>query len=435
MRKSVPVWFLLALSTTALAGTPPGNTLDLDQAVSEGKDHSPDVQKAEAAYEEASWRKTESLSGFLPQVNASAEHYLREKYLILNVNFPTGATAFPSIFPTTIASLNVSVPLFDGLQNVFHLQSAVYQKSSADRNFDWTSFKVAQDIRLSYLRALAALALESVSQENLKTISDHLNQTHLLRQGGVATNYDVLRVEVQLNEAKSDVLQSDDNVILARKKLIVSMGLDEDNRELQGTLPVPNLNTIQTLQLPESSARADLQALSDQAEAASKTQSADATWFVPKLSLVGQYQEYNDLDSSWTNSNSFRSAYNFGLLLTWNLFDGMTSISRAREAVYQKVQADKSLETARRQVPYDFDFWKRRYLYSAALYVSKKSDVDRSVESVRLAREGFKAGTRTSTEVLDAELDLFRARAGVVNAQMDCAEAKVNLELALGRNI
>jgi outer membrane protein TolC len=59
--------------------------------------------------------------------------------------------------------------------------------------------------------------------------------------------------------------------------------------------------------------------------------------------------------------------------------------------------------------------------------------VDKAQESVRLATLGQKAGTRTTTEVLDAELDSFRSSAGVVSAQMDAAEALINLELALGK--
>ena len=46
-----------------------------------------------------------------------------------------------------------------------------------------------------------------------------------------------------------------------------------------------------------------------------------------------------------------------------------------------------------------------------------------------------RAGTRTSSETLDAELDLFRARAGVVNAQVNASEAQIRLELALGRRL
>jgi outer membrane protein TolC len=54
---------------------------------------------------------------------------------------------------------------------------------------------------------------------------------------------------------------------------------------------------------------------------------------------------------------------------------------------------------------------------------------------VRLARLSYDAGSRTNTDVLDAELDLFRTRAGVVQSQLSAAEALINLELAFGSSL
>jgi outer membrane protein TolC len=52
-----------------------------------------------------------------------------------------------------------------------------------------------------------------------------------------------------------------------------------------------------------------------------------------------------------------------------------------------------------------------------------------------LAQEGRRAGVRTSTELLDAESDLFRSRAGLITAQMGAIEALVNLELVSGQKL
>ncbi|HEY1080417.1 MAG TPA: TolC family protein, partial [Bdellovibrio sp.] len=49
-----------------------------------------------------------------------------------------------------------------------------------------------------------------------------------------------------------------------------------------------------------------------------------------------------------------------------------------------------------------------------------------------LSREGHKVGARTNTDVLDAEAELFRAKAGAVNAQIGALEAVFNLELSTG---
>ena len=121
-------------------------------------------------------------------------------------------------------------------------------------------------------------------------------------------------------------------------------------------------------------------------------------------------------------------------MLNWELFNPQV-FAQSKEQFYHAIQVEKSLVQANLQAPVDFAFWKKRYLYSATLYEAKKVDVERASETVRLANAGFKAGVRTTTEVLDAELELFRARAGIVNAQMNCIEAKEKLELSLGETL
>jgi len=120
--------------------------------------------------------------------------------------------------------------------------------------------------------------------------------------------------------------------------------------------------------------------------------------------------------------------------LSWTLFDA-ANIARVREASAQQAQAERAAEVVIGTAPLDFETWRRRFLSNMSLYRARTHAIESASESVRLARISYEAGSRTSTEVLDAELDLFRARAGVVRAQVDSAEALINLELALGHRL
>ena len=86
-------------------------------------------------------------------------------------------------------------------------------------------------------------------------------------------------------------------------------------------------------------------------------------------------------------------------------------------------------------MPKDIDTWKRKFTYNVALYRARLRALSEFQESVRLAEIGVKAGSRTHAEMLDAELDLFRARGGLVKAQAEVLEALSHLELALGHKI
>lgn len=415
-----------------------GNALTLEEAVSTGRSNSPIIQRAQAVRREAEWQRKESLSGFLPSLTLSGQHFLAKKYQFTDITFGGSPVSIPGIFPTSSATLSASLPLFDGLRNVRQYSAGRLRESAASRDAHWTEFRVEQDVRLRFLQALAAERLLVVARQNVSTIEDHLKQVQSLRRGGVATNYDVLRTEVQVSEALSERLQAEDNVYLARQRLAVAMGLERDVRPLQGDLPdpLPLVDHVRSLNIGEGlSDRADLIAQENRVEAAKKSQQAAEAYWVPKISLAAQYIYYNNLTDDLTDIDHYRNAYNLGVVLTWNLFDGFASFSRAEQAESQWYQAERAHRQALLQAPVEFDSWKRRFLSSATVYTARRADIEKAQESVRLAREGFRAGTRTSTEVLDAELELFRARAGVVNAQMSSSEALINLELAIGRRL
>jgi outer membrane protein TolC len=299
-------------------------------------------------------------------------------------------------------------------------------------------FQLSQDVRLAFYQALAASQLELVAEQNVKTLEDHLRQVDVQRQGGAATKYDTLRVSVQLNEARADAIDAKDNETLTRKKLTELIGLEQDSRPLEGTLPIPDTTQVKDLEVTGvPTERSDIQALEMRADAADKSRSAENAWLIPAVSLGGQFMMYDEMlyNNAVVDNNKYEQAYNVGVFLTWNLFDGGVSYSKSRQAEYRQIEAEKTSQEAKLQLPYEFSYWKKRFLSNADHYLTRQLDVSRSEESVRLAKEEEKAGTRTSTETLDAELDLFRAKAGVVNAQVNAAEAEIRLELVVGRKI
>jgi outer membrane protein TolC len=414
-----------------------GPTLTLDMTLAEARAHSPRLQSALSMAREADWKKVEALSGFLPQLTVSASHFFSYQYETATINIGAGPLVFPFIYPLTTLSFDARLPIFDGFRNVFNYQSASLSQDAAHEDANWVQFQVDQDIKLKFFEALAAQKLAVVADQNLRTLEDHINKVRIRRSGGVATRYDVLRVEVQLDEAQSDKVSSDDNVVVAKQKLIEAMGSEDDSRALQGNLPTPSLSALNGLKLEGAnqylSLRGDIVSLARKVDAADKHQSAAANYWIPQISAAYDYTYYNSADA--TLSSPFGSAYSLGLFATWSIFDGAVSISRHKEAAEETRQAQLGLHASQLKFKTDFENWHRQYVYNAKLYEAKVADVDKAQEAVRLADEGYRAGVRTTSEVLDAELDLFRARAGAVKAQLSAAEALINLELAIGRKI
>lgn len=396
---------------------------------------SPAMAKAQAASDEGDWKKAEAIGYLLPTITATGARYFVKQLEYNDLSFGGSPAHVPLIIPATRASLLVNWNLYNGFEDVWHLQAASENKQAARNELDWTRFQIEEEVLQKFNDAIAAQKLQSVAEQNVATLADHLEQVTKTRKGGLATQYDVLRVEVQLNEAQSELLRAKDDAVLARQRLSQAIGLDPttDAREIAGELEVPATTGVEGLSA-ESADRKDLAAIGLRAQAADHLSGAAGTYWIPKVSLGAQYTLYNNLTDGLADWGQYRAAWNAGVFLTWSLFD-LTQIAKSKIAGAQAVQAQKSLEMARIQAPTDLEFWKRRFLYSAALYRAKLSDVKKSEESVRLAKAALKAGVRTNSEVLDAELDLFRARAGLVNSLKNSAEARIRLELAVGRKL
>jgi outer membrane protein TolC len=155
--------------------------------------------------------------------------------------------------------------------------------------------------------------------------------------------------------------------------------------------------------------------------------------WLPKVTFAASEDLYNNV--SFSLSDGYRNAFSVGVFLNWNLFDGGYTLARLGESRAQAAQADAAARAAQLRAPGELDQWRRRLLYNMSLFRARTRAIESAQESLRLAKLGYGAGTRTNTDVLDAELDLFRASAGRIRAQVDALESLLNLEAALGRRL
>lgn len=427
---------LITLLTALLLPTSSfGQALNLRTALDEADQSSPQIQKSKSAWEETSWKRVETYSGFLPTVTAQANYLTDHKYLYTDLIFGGAPASVPAIIPTSNFVLTAQLPLFDGFASTNRWLSARSFERASQNEYDWTKFQVHRQVTLQFYRALGAKLLRDVADKNVKTLEDHLHDASLLKKAGVSTNYDVLRVEVQVSEARSELLNSTDNMDISRNKLNELLGAETDPRDVVGQMPALKTNLVDGITLDSVSQRRDLVALEQRSQGFDELESSAGRYWVPRFSLLYQYQYYNNRNDDIKDRENFRDAYQLGFNMTWNIFDGMVSAARSKESIQQRYQAEKNLQIARLRAKQDVDLWKRKYLYNSSVYRSRESDIQKSTESVRLATEGRRVGARTTTDLLDAETELFRARAGLVNAQIGMVEALINLELATGQKL
>ncbi len=444
----IAFFYSMVVGTSSWATESMGR-LNLEQALTILDSHSPKIQKIQSSIEESRWKKTEAFSTYYPTLTANASYLFDKRYLLTDMQLGAATTSIPAIIPTTNYSLTAQYLLFDGFASTAKYKGASALEKSAVAEGDWTRFQLKQEVSLLFYKAIASQILKDVAAANLATLEDHLKDINLFKKEGLSTKYDVLRVEVQVSEAKSELLNASDNIETSKGKLIETLGLDSLDGNLTGSLPTPTslqqaLNTTMIAKTIDSSSaydsnlfqsRQDLASLNYKIDSLEQMQNATGRHWVPKLSLFGTWQSYNNRNDKWDDFNNFREAYQVGVNLSWSFFDGFASTAKDHQAVEQKYQAESQLRALQLKAKQDFNLWKRKFNYYATIYQSRQSDIQKAMESVRLAKEGIRVGSRTNTDLLDAEAELYRAQAGAVNAQIGAIDAFYNLEMTLGKNL
>lgn len=425
---------LLVLSTSSFAQAQ--EKLTLEEALREGLGESPAVLEADAGERLASWQKTRALSGVLPKVSLFATHEFDTKYETLPFVAGPISADVPIAFPKTEYGLDLKWTLFDGLANIHELKAADLRTDASRALAARKRFETRKKIELGYYSVLAAIQLREVAARNLKTVQDSLAIAETRVRNGISTEPDVLRVQVHKTEAEAEVQRTADAIVIERQKLRQIMGASSDERELAGTLPDPDdRERIASLVFEGTKDRDDLRASHLSTEASEQERAAGRGPLFPSISVVGRLENYDNTDFSFSSQdNNYRSAYAVGLTLRWDLLDAATLAQPGIASAKHDI-TESQYKAAILRAPTDFELWKRRYLYSADLYQARLGDIRRAEESLRIIDLSFRQGRRIINEVLDAEVDLFRARAGAVQSLYEAIEARNQLELAIGRDL
>ena len=418
------IWLFFLCNLLARASAGP---LTLDGAIQRGMQNNPSLEKAKESLAVAQAKSWETLATYSPKVLINASHSIDEKYLTM----PFGAMRIPATTPKTFASVGAYLTLFDGLQGWHNHQATEKQTEVASLEYSRAQQQTESEIRTAFYRTLGTNLLVEVNQQSVTALKDHLAKTQQTLQRGVSTKFDMLRVQVQLEEAESELLRAQDQYTIALRQLSNAMGEESAEWGPQGEFPEPTILTDAEEKEWRKRQSVDTKTSLLKAEAADYNSLAANGTYLPKINFYAEQQYYNTDTHGLTDH--YYDAYGVGFNLSWPIFD-FALISRNRAQAHL---ADESAALARElhlRSLGEEENWFRQLRYSATQYQAKKRALESASEEFRLAKIGFTAGSYTNSQVLDAQVDVTRAKAGILRAQIDNREALGKLEAMFGRN-
>ncbi len=283
-----------------------------------------------------------------------------------------------------------------------------------------------------FYNILLAKELIGVREESIDRTKDHLKTVQERYDKGYASEFDVLRVKVQLANAKPPLIQAKNLYQLTTDNLKNVLGIDlADSVNLEGTLEFEPIEANQSQ--AEQSAfknRSELKSISHQRAIGQKALLIAKSNNKPNLLGSAAY-EYK---RPFYSKDEWETDWNLSLLVSVPIFDGFLTRSKVSQARSDLKQLDIAEEQMRDLIRLGISQAISDLNLAKENIFSQEENVKQAKESLRIAKVQYQQGMITNLEQMDTELALTIAETNYLQALADYLIAKAKYEKAIGRD-
>lgn len=293
--------------------------------------------------------------------------------------------------------------------------------------------ETVEAVARDYLSVLLARQMVDVYENSVGVAERMLDTAKKKRRAGTASDYEVLRAEVEVASTRAALIQERNRLRTAGVALLQTLGVNQESDvTLVGALVYrPATNDLSALLRDAMLHRPDLL----QAEAAVKM--AEENLKVVRSSYgpsadVFVSGRYANPDPNDRSNDSWNDDWGAGVSVSYALFDGLARKGRMAQAQSKLRQAKAKLLAAEEAARVELIRAVLDVENAEELYISQAKNIDLSKEALRMLENGFKVGKNTQIEVLDARSALTEAVGQYYNAIYAHTVARLAVRRAAG---
>lgn len=424
--------FLTICAVLALAGAPavchpaaPARVLTLDQALALAMDQNRDIQKARAYADLVKGRYVEERAAALPSLslNGSADYSRDDSQKALTGGI-TGSQ-------TRVIDLRLSQTLFSWGKVGAAIRGAKEGLKTAQDQLRLFQQAARRDVTVAFYDVLLAKELRALSLSNLQQKERHLTEAQKRLAAGVATDYDVLAAQVAVDNARPDLIRSENRIKTAKERLRLVLALEQGELEVAGTLetaPVTLPPFEESLALARQM-RPELSDLKHRIGIYRELVHIASAENKPKVELKAGagWHQLEAAEHTWDGG-----AWDVGVFLTFPFFDGLRTSGKVQQARSdlrtKELEEAQQFDTVSLQVRNaGFDVNEAQQILNALAGTVKQAE-----KLLSMAEQGYQLGVKIRLEVEDAELNLVQAKSNLAQARRDYQVSLVNLAWSTG---
>lgn len=373
----------------------------------------------------------EAKSNYYPQIAANAA-YSRIKALTGSQAGPAAAAgADSSASNNSFDQYTGSITLFQNIYDFGKTSSQVdIQKflfDSSRSDLETTIEQVFLNVKQAYYGVLQAKRNRDVAQDTVKQFQLHLDQAKGFYEVGTHPKYDVTKAEVDLSNAKLNLIKSVNSLKVSKVTLNNAIGVpDAPDYIIEDNLAFEKyeMTFAQAIETAYKN-RPDLQSSSAKRMSAERSVDLAKTGYYPALTGNAAYQRGGSsfpLDEGWSA----------GVAITFPIFSGFLTKNQIEEAKANLAVARANEETLKQSILLDVQ---QAYLNLGVAEDSINNTqltVQQATENFEIANGRYAAGVGNPIEVTDAEVLLANAKTSYNQALYDYKVARASLEKAMG---
>ncbi len=335
-------------------------------------------------------------------------------------------------------SANVNQLLFDASYKI-GLKAASTYRELAQKNITASKINVAEQVAKAYYGVLVSEERMKLLDLNISRVDTLLRETRAMNTQGFVEKIDVDRLEVQLNNLKTERQNVKNLVDLSYYLLKFQMGLPI-NAPIQLT---DRIETYSQRDLDRAAVldsafdygqRIEFSTLQTQINLADLDLQSIAKQYYPRLTAAATYGHNNGRNSFgdfWT-TQWFNSAA-ISVNLNIPVFDGFQKRYAAQQRKITVDKARQSGELLKNSI--DLQIRQATVMLSNNLQTlqNQKRNLDLAQEIVRVTRIKYKEGVGSNIEVLNAETSFRESQTNYFASLLDYMITKVDLDKALGK--
>jgi len=423
-------------------------TLNLQDCLELALRQNPTILKAREEIRRAHGIIIETRAQAIPQVTASGSYQGIERSSIDAFPFPStllGTNRFNTVYRNQEQPWSAQVQVSQLVCAVGRAHAALRAADLSDQvavlGFQSAVADTVLEVRNDFYQILLDQALVGVRQQSVALLEDQLRDAQSRFDVGSVPRFNVLRAEVELENARPPLIRAQNDLRLSKEALVKALALDGSSRTnaftpitFEGKLVYEHRGWDLPAALEQAlQHRPELLSADRQIAVAQANVHVASSGYRPQASVFGNYGWHDYLFG--TDPDETRQGWTVGANVSWALFDGMLTHGKVTEARAQLQEANLNYADTRRQVELEVRQAYSDYLQTLELIEAQKKTVEEAEESLRLAEARFRAGTGTQLDVLSAQTALTEARSNVIQALHDYNVAIATLERATGLTV